>query len=154
MNSLHPAEAVRRDQVGRATGIVLLLSIALIHLLDGVQQVHEHFYVFVLYVLLMAGTLVVSAILLRVDSRVAWSLVTLMAGLTFLAFVLSRTTGLPDFKDDIGNWTEGLGLASLFVEGCTVVLGAYKIVTTPSVRDGMNGLASAVVGQGDAESAA
>jgi hypothetical protein len=144
MGSLLPSEAVERDQVGRATGIVLLLSIALIHLLDSVAQVHEHTYIFVLYVLLMAGTLLVATLLLRVDSRLAWSLVTLMAGLTFLAFVLSRTTGLPDFKDDIGNWAEPLGLASLFVEGCAVLLGLYKTVTTPRVMYGTRGLATAV----------
>jgi hypothetical protein len=145
MSSLHPAEAVERDQVGRATGIGLLLSIALIHLLDGVSQIHEHPYIFGLYVALMAGTFVVAVLLLRVDSRLAWGLVALMAGVTFLAFVLSRTTGLPGFDDDIGNWTEPLGLASLFVEGCALLLGVYKTVTTPRVVHGTRGLASAVM---------
>ena len=153
MSTLQPHEAAERDQVGRATGIVLLLSIALIHLVDGVSQLHEHAYVFALYVLLMAGTLLVAGLLLRVDSRPAWGLVTLMAGLTFAAFVLSRTTGLPDFHDDVGNWTEPLGLASLFVEGCAVLLGLYKTVTTPRVLHGARGLASAVTG-GAAESVA
>jgi hypothetical protein len=36
--------------------------------------------------------------------------------------VLSRTTGLPSATGDIGNWTEPLGLASLFVEGAVVVI--------------------------------
>jgi len=34
-----------------------------------------------------------------------------------LGFVYSRTVGLPGGGDDIGNWWEPLGLASLFVEG-------------------------------------
>jgi hypothetical protein len=84
-------------------GVVLLLGIALVHLLDAVNQFDEHKYVFVLYLLLMAGSLAVGAFLLRTDSRLAWSLVTLIAGLTLLGFVLSRTTGLPNFDDDIGN---------------------------------------------------
>ncbi len=54
---LRSAEASERDQVGRAVGVVLLLGIALIHLLDGVNQFDEHKYVFVLYLLLMAGAL-------------------------------------------------------------------------------------------------
>jgi hypothetical protein len=41
-----------------------------------------------------------------------------------MGFVVSRTIGLPGGTDDIGNWTEPLGLASLFVEGCLVALGA------------------------------
>jgi hypothetical protein len=37
----------------------------------------------------------------------------------------SRTTGLPNSTGDIGNWSEELGLASLFVEGAVVVLSAW-----------------------------
>ncbi len=44
-----------------------------------------------------------------------------------MGYVLSRTTGLPQATGDIGNWTEPLGLASLFVEGgvAAVAIGAY-----------------------------
>jgi hypothetical protein len=144
VSSLRATEATERDQVGRGVGVVLLLGIALIHLLDAVSEVHEHMYVFVLYLLLMTGSLLIAAILLRTDSKSAWSLVTLVAGLTLLGFVLSRTSGLPNFRDDIGNWTEPLGLASMFTEGVAVVLGAYKIVTTPRIERG--GLTAAVTG--------
>ncbi len=54
MSSLSPREAAERDQVGRAIGIGLLISIALFHLLDGVSQFHKHPFVFALYVALMA----------------------------------------------------------------------------------------------------
>jgi hypothetical protein len=144
MNVLRSAEASERDQVGRGVGVVLLLGIALIHLLDAVNQFEEHKYVFVLYMLLMAGSLAVATFLLRTDSRLAWSLLTTIAGLTLLGFILSRTTGLPSFDDDIGNWTEPLGLASLFTEGVAVLLGLYKIATTPRIESG--GLAAAVAG--------
>jgi hypothetical protein len=147
--NLRAAEAIERDQVGRGVGVVLLLGIALIHLIDGVGQLHEHVYVFVLFMLLMAGTMVVSMVLLRTDSRSAWSLVALMAGLTFLGFVISRTTGLPNFKDDVGNWLEPLGLASLFVEGAAVLLGLYKVITTPPIEPG--GLTSAMAGSAPEE---
>jgi hypothetical protein len=36
--------------------------------------------------------------------------------------VLTRTVGLPGATDDIGNWLEPLGLASLFVEGAVILL--------------------------------
>jgi len=32
-------------------------------------------------------------------------------------YILSRSIGLPHYADDIGNWTEPLGVASLIVEG-------------------------------------
>jgi hypothetical protein len=44
--------------------------------------------------------------------------------------VLSRTTGLPQANGDIGNWTEPLGLASLFVEGCVVALSLWSASLT------------------------
>lgn len=144
MRVLRSAEATERDQVGRAVGVVLLLGIALIHLVDSIAKYDESKYVFVLYLLLMAGSLLVGAFLLRTDSRLAWSLVTLIAGLTLLGFVLSRTTGLPKFKDDIGNWSEPLGLASMFAEGVAVLLGLYKLATTPRIERG--GLTAAVAG--------
>ena len=59
-------------------------------------------------------------------------------------FVLSRSVGLPNATDDIGNWTEPLGLASLFVEGTVVAaaLACHRIaaavgrpVTLVTTRD-------------------
>jgi hypothetical protein len=50
--------------------------------------------------------------------------------------VLSRTTGLPGVSDDVGNWTEPLGLASLWVEGVVFLLALYKVVTTPRTVHG------------------
>jgi hypothetical protein len=144
MGVLRSAEASERDQVGRGVGVVLLLGVALIHLLDAVNQFDEHKYVFVLYVLLMAGSLAVAAFLLRTDSRAAWSLVALIAGLTLVGFILSRTTGLPNFDDDVGNWAEPLGVASLFTEGSAVILGLYKLATTPRIERG--GLTAAITG--------
>ncbi|WP_258053225.1 hypothetical protein [Streptomyces sp. Ru72] len=39
-----------------------------------------------------------------------------------LGYILSRGPGLPDYGDDIGNWTEPLGLLSLAVEGALLLL--------------------------------
>ncbi len=46
-----------------------------------------------------------------------------------LGYAFSRSTGLPSATDDIGNWLEPLGLASLFVETCVVVLSAFALRT-------------------------
>jgi hypothetical protein len=122
----HPIE---RDQVGRAVGIVGLAAIALIHLLDAVSKYGETRYIFFLYIVLMASTLTAAAVLLRVDSRSAWSLAVVATAATLIAYVLSRTTGLPQASQDIGNWSDSLGLASVFVEACTLLLSAYKLLT-------------------------
>lgn len=50
-------------------------------------------------------------------------------------FLLTRSTGLPGFPDNVGNWEEPLGLASLWVESLVLVLSVYEVVTTPSMKD-------------------
>ena len=44
-----------------------------------------------------------------------------------MGFVLTRTTGLPQAKGDIGNWSEPLGLAALFVEGAVIAVAGYAL---------------------------
>ncbi len=130
------SRASLRDQVGRAVGIVGLLGIAPIHFLDAFSAFDESKFVFVLYILLMIVTLLASGILLRTDSRLTWMLAGGTAGLTMVGFVLTRTTGFPGFPDNIGNWREPLGLASLWVEGLVLLLSVYEVATTPSMEDG------------------
>jgi hypothetical protein len=131
-------DPIERDQVGRAVGIVGLAGIALIHLLDAVSKYGETRYVFFLYMVLMASTLTAAAVLLRVDSRSAWSMAVVATAATLIAYVLSRTTGLPQASQDIGNWSDSLGLASVFVESCTLLLGVYKLLTiVPSPIQGV-----------------
>jgi hypothetical protein len=122
-------DPVERDQVGRAVGIVGLAGIALIHLLGADSKYRVTRYIFLLYIVLMASTLTAAAVLLRVDSRLPWSLAVVATAATLTAYVLSRTTGLPQASQDIGSWSDSIGLASLFVEGCTLFLGVYKLVT-------------------------
>jgi hypothetical protein len=73
----------------------------------------------------MVASVVVAFYLLHTGSTLAWAAAGLLAAATLTGFVLSRTTGLPNASDDVGNWTEPLGLASMFVEGAVVILAAY-----------------------------
>jgi hypothetical protein len=111
------------------------MGIAMIHFLDAFSVIDESKFVFVLYVLLMIVTLVAGGILLRTDSRRTWMLAGGAAGLTLLGYILTRTTGLPGFPDNVGNWREPLGLASLWVEGLVLVLSVYKVATTPPMEN-------------------
>ena len=80
------------------------------------------------YVALMAALAVVAAFLYLRESVLAWSAALVLGLATLVGFVLTRTSGLPGAKDDIGNWSEPLGMASLFVEGLLVVLSAARLV--------------------------
>jgi hypothetical protein len=115
------------EKVARGVGAVSILGVGLIHLLDVVGKFHETAYLGVLYVALMAGSVVAARHLVMVGDRRSWLLAGGLAGATLLAYALSRTVGLPAATDDIGNWAEPLGLASLFVEGVVVALSAEML---------------------------
>jgi hypothetical protein len=45
-----------------------------------------------------------------------------------LGYVLSRSPGLPDYTEDIGSWTEPLGVTSLLLEGILLILAAASVM--------------------------
>ena len=121
------------NQVTRAVAVVGLAGVALIHVLDAPGSFQDAPYKGWLYVLLIAGCIGTSGMLLRGSDRRAWAAAALLPLGAIVAFVISRTAGLPNGADDIGNWTEPLGLASLFVEGSLVAL-AGAVLSAPLPR--------------------
>jgi len=113
-----------RDAVARAVAVVGLAGVALIHILDAHDTFIATPYKGWLYVGLVVGSLVTAAMLVRGSDRRAWAAALLLPAGAFVAFVYSRTIGLPSSADDIGNWWEPLGLASLFVEASVVAVAA------------------------------
>ena len=117
----------------RATPLTItgLAGIGLIHLLDSVDTFHETRWLFWAYVALMAATLVVSgALLYRPEPR--WlAAAGLVALLPLGGYLLSRTTGLPGADDDVGNWLDPLGLASLWVEGAVLATTSAALAFSP-----------------------
>jgi hypothetical protein len=115
------------EKIARGVGAAGLLGVGLIHLLDVVGKFHETAYLGVLYVALIAASVVAARHLVMVGDRRSWIAAAGLAGATVAAYAVSRTVGLPASSDDIGNWAEPLGLASLFVEGIVVVLSAEML---------------------------
>ena len=116
-------------------GALGLLAIAYIHLLDVKSKLSETPYLGVGYVLLIGGSLAATVLLVRGDMR-GWRIGGTLAASAFIGYCLSRTTGLPRSTDDIGNWSETLGIYSLIVEAFVVTLAASRIVPaiTPALR--------------------
>jgi hypothetical protein len=128
-----------RDGIARAVGVVGLSGVALIHLLDAPGKFSETPYLGWMYVALIAGCLVTAAALVASSDRRAWVAAALLPAGALVGYVLTRTTGLPQATGDVGNWSEPLGLASLFVEGSLVALSGAALavgrgVSTAPVR--------------------
>jgi len=117
-----------RDGIARGIAAIGLAGVALIHLLDLPGKLSETPYMFVLYVALMVSSIALAVALIRTDDTRVWAAVAVLPALVIVGYVLSRTTGLPQSNDDIGNWSEPLGMASLFVEGSVVTLGSAVLL--------------------------
>jgi len=119
--------------IERSTPITItgLAGIGLIHLLDSIGTFHETRWLFWAYVLLMAATLVVSAALLYAPDPRWLAAAGLLALLPLAGYVLSRTTGLPGADEDIGNWADPLGLASLWIEGAVLATSCAALALFP-----------------------
>ena len=111
-----------RDGVARASAVIGLAGVALIHVLDVPGKLDETPWMGVLFLALIAACLATGAALLVSSDSRAWAAAAVLPLAAVVGYALTRTTGLPQATDDIGNWTEPLGLASLFVEGCLAAL--------------------------------
>ncbi|HCF99141.1 MAG TPA: hypothetical protein DEV93_01190 [Chloroflexi bacterium] len=127
-----------RGYIARSVAIMGLVGVALIHLLDSGSKFAETPYVFWMYVALMVASLGVAGLLLHTESWRTWAMAGGLAGSAIVGYVLSRTTGLPGAGKDVGNWSEPLGLAALFIEGCIVALALYRLFMLRPARLGDN----------------
>jgi hypothetical protein len=115
------AEAVQEAAV-RCTLVVGLAAIAVIHAVDSVGKWSEAPYMFWMYMALIAGCIVLGGAILFSRSKLPVAAAGGLAAIVLAAYVVNRTIGMPNATDDIGNWTEPLGLASIVVEGFVVAV--------------------------------
>ena len=128
---------VVRDGVARAVAALGMAGIGLIHLLDAPSKFTETPYMGWMYVGLITGSIAVAFALIRGSSPKAWLAAAGLAASAIVGYTLTRTVGLPQATGDIGNWSEPLGMASLFVEGCVVALSTAVLAerrVTPEPR--------------------
>ena len=123
-----------RDGVARGAAVVALAAVGLIHLLDIPGKFQETPYMAWLYVGLITGCVLTAAALVRGSDPRAWAAAALLPLGAIAGFTLTRTVGLPQATEDIGNWSEPLGLAALFVEGAVIAVASYALVALHPVR--------------------
>jgi hypothetical protein len=93
-----------------------------------VPLVREHLeeapYVGWLFIALSVACIVLGVAILFLDSPGLWVVSGVVCFAAVVAFLASRTVGLPQIGDDIGNWTEPLGFPAV-VSQALVPLLAY-----------------------------
>ena len=125
----HASSDAITSAILRATGIVLLMSLAAIHIVQLVPTFQQTPLLGVAYVLLIAASVVVGARLVKGHESVVqlWLPVAALGVAVFVGYSFTRMLSTPLDNQDVGNWACTLGLAALFVEGLMVAVAVYAI---------------------------
>ncbi len=106
----------------------LLLVAAATHVPLVAEHLEEAPYVGVLFLALIVTCTALAVLLLVHESRSAWWLSGVVCLLAVMAFLASRTVGLPQLADDVGLWTEPMGVPALVSETLVVALAAAHLI--------------------------
>ena len=125
----HATSRALTSAILRATGIVLLMSLAVIHIVQLVPTFQQTPLLGGAYVFSIAAAVVVGARLVKGHESAAqlWLPVAALGVAVFVGYSFTRMLSTPLDNQDVGNWVCTLGLAALFVEGLMVAVAAYAI---------------------------
>jgi hypothetical protein len=102
--------------------IAAILATGIIHFVEAPESFGEVRYKGLLFVANGIGALVAAFGIYRDRRAIGWLLGLLVAGGALLAYVASRTIGLPGLAAEPEAWLEPMGVASLICEGLFVIL--------------------------------
>lgn len=115
-----------------ATAALLLVTSGT-HVPLVAEHLEEAPYVGMLFIALSVVSVVAAALVVAWDTPAVWTLSGLVTLLAVLGFVVSRTVGLPQITDDIGNWTDPLGYPAVASEVLATLVAAL-VLTRPQLH--------------------
>lgn len=120
--TLSPATGT--STIRRALVAAGLFGIVAVHLVDLPDKMAEVPYLGWAYLGLIVASLVLAELVATRSDRRLMAASAGLSSAVLVGFAINRTTGMPGAMDDIGNWTEPLGMVSLLVEAAVIWLGA------------------------------
>ena len=128
----------------RIAGAMLALAISAVHIADqgGVTALTSPSWIGWGYRLIEVGGVLTALVLLLpaltrlVPAWAGWAAGVLLGIGPFVAYVLSRSVGVPGDPGDVGNWGYWVGTVSLFVEAGLIALSISMLL---SLRQGGSG---------------
>lgn len=115
------------EGTARLLGAVAIFGVGLIHILDAVGTYHSTRWILWAYIVLVAAAVPAAMALLHWSSPLAWAAAAGVGAGPLVAYLWSRSIGLPGDAPDIGNWLCTLGMAALFVESSLLALSATRL---------------------------
>ena len=115
----------------RLVSALLALGVAGVHVADqgGITALDTpHWMGWGFRAIEVGGVLTALVLLLPWSAWLGWAAAALLGIGPFLAYLTSRSVGLPGDHADVGNWGYWLGTVSLFVEAALVILSAGMLL--------------------------
>ena len=133
IHSNHTFSALVADGVVRATALLALMGIVVIHLVQLVPTFQATPLLGGAFVVLIVSTLAFGARLLnfRLTGARLWLPIGVLGVSSIAGYAFTRVANTPLDNQDLHNWSCTLGMAALFVESAVVALSAYAIVALP-----------------------
>ena len=121
----------------RMVGALLALAIAAVHVADqgGISTLAQPDWIGWGYRLIEVGGVLTALVLLLppavrlVPAWAGWAAGVLLGVGPFVAYVLSRTVGVPGDPGDVGNWGYWVGTVSLLIEAGLVALSVSMLLS-------------------------
>ena len=122
---------MQRSKTLLGFGALLCAFVVAIHVADqgGLTAMADPPYKgYLFYALEIGGTFAALLLSTRRTASGGWVLALGVSIGPASGYILSRSVGLPHYADDIGNWMEPLGVASLVVEGSLFVCALAALI--------------------------
>ena len=116
-----------RDAACRTLCVVGVIGVAIIHIADTGDAYAAAHYLFWLYIVLVVLAVPLVTALVNTRSPLVWVATAAFAAAPLAGYLISRSIGLPGDTDDLGNWMNSLGIASLFVESGLIALSVTRL---------------------------
>ncbi|HEY6791208.1 MAG TPA: hypothetical protein VI365_28255 [Trebonia sp.] len=135
------------DVTIRIAGALLALAVAAVHVADqgSVTGFSSPDWIGWSYRLIEVGGVLTALALLvprPVPAWAGWAAGVLLGTGPFVAYILSRSVGVPGDPGDVGNWGYWVGTVSLFVEAALVMVSVSMLLSPrqSAAREGFRGL--------------
>jgi hypothetical protein len=109
---MHARQSITTFRLPRLAAAALVTT-AVVHLALVPEHLREAPYAAVLFAGLSVLALALALLVVRRDDPAVWLAVEALAISALLAYVASRSVGLPSLDDDIGDWVNPLGIAAI-----------------------------------------
>ena len=122
----------RTPRLLKLLALLLIVAVGLLHLRGALPHYRAAPYVGVLFVANFVGALASAWGIYR-DALWGWLLGVLVAGGALVAYIVSRSIGMPGLEQSVGRWLGPLGVLSLVVEVPFVALFVLVIIPRRSI---------------------